>query len=78
VHWKITALGGGKKWNCTRPSERSPQVFLCAALLGRASHRLVVHLSVAWGDLKPRIPLLENVLDYGVPTSPKLHPEPAI
>jgi hypothetical protein len=34
---------------------------------------LVLHLSASWGGLKPRIPLLENVLSYGVPTSPKLH-----
>jgi hypothetical protein len=41
-------------------------------LLGRAGHHLVLHLSASWGGLKPRIPLLEKVLAYGVPTSPKL------
>jgi hypothetical protein len=33
----------------------------------------VLHLSASWGGLKPRIPLLQNALSYGVPTSPKLH-----
>ena len=53
------------------------QVFLCGALLGRAGRRLVPHLSASWGGLQQRILLLENVLTYGVPTSPKLHPETA-
>ena len=52
-------------------------LFLCGALLGRTGHRLVLHLSASWGGLQQRIPLLENVLAYGLPTSPKLHPEPA-
>jgi hypothetical protein len=56
-----------------QPATLRAQVFLCGALLGRAGHRLVLHLSASWGGLKPRIPLLENVLSYGVPTSPKLH-----
>ena len=56
-----------------QPATLRAQVFLCGALLGRAGHRLVPHLSASWGGLKPRIPLLENALSYGVPTSPKLH-----
>ncbi|PYU66738.1 MAG: hypothetical protein DMG49_21155 [Acidobacteria bacterium] len=51
--------------------------FPLGALLGRAGHRLVLHLSASWGGLQQRIALLENILTYGVPTSPKLHPEPA-
>jgi hypothetical protein len=58
-----------------QPATLRAQVFLCGALLGRAGHRLVLHLSASWGGIKPRIPLLENVLSYGVPTSPKLHSE---
>jgi hypothetical protein len=66
---------------CGLPSYRQPatlraQVFLCGALLGRAGRRLVLHLSASWGGLQQRILLLENVLTYGVPTSPKLHPGP--
>ena len=56
-----------------QPATLRAQVFLCGALLGRAGHRLVLHLSASWGGLQPRIPLLENILSYGVPTSPKLH-----
>ena len=59
-----------------RPATLRAQVFLCGALLGRAGRRLVLHLSVAWGGLHKRKPLLENVLRYLNPTSPKLHPEP--
>jgi hypothetical protein len=55
------------------PATLRSQVFLCGALLGRAGHRLVLHLSASWGGLKPSIPLLENVLSYGVTTSPKLY-----
>ena len=67
---------------CCFPSYRQPatlraQVFLCGALLGRAGRRLVLHLSTSWGGLQQRIPLLENVLTYGVPTSPKFNPETA-
>ena len=60
-----------------QPATLRAQVFLCGALLGRAGHRLVLHLSASWGGLQQRIPLLENVLAYGVPTSPKLKPEVA-
>jgi hypothetical protein len=60
-----------------QPATLRSQVFLCGALLGRAGHRWVLHLSASWGGLQQRIPLLENVLAYGVPTSPKLPPEPA-
>lgn len=60
-----------------RPATLRTQVFLCGALLGRAGHRLVLHLSVAWGGLQQRKTLLENVLRYINSTAPKLHPEPA-
>ena len=56
-----------------QPTTLRAQVFLCGALLGRAGHRLVLHLSTSWGGLQQRIPLLENVLAYGVPASPKLN-----
>jgi hypothetical protein len=60
-----------------QPATLRAQVFLCGALLGRAGRRWVLHLSACWGGLQSRIRLLENVLAYGAPTSPKLHPEPA-
>src|ERR1700684_1454037 len=58
-----------------QPATLRTQVFLCGALLGRAGRRLVLHLSTSWGGLQQRIPLLENVLTYRVPTSPKLNPQ---
>jgi hypothetical protein len=58
-----------------QPATLRAQVFLCGALLGRAGRRLVLHLSTSWGGLQQRIPLLENVLTYCVPTSPKLNPQ---
>jgi hypothetical protein len=60
-----------------QPATLRAQVFLCGALLGRAGHRLVLHLASSWGGLQRRIPLLEHVLTYGTSTSPKLHPLPA-
>jgi len=60
-----------------QPATLRAQVFLCGALLGRAGRRLVLHLSTSWGGLQQRIPLLENVLTYGVPTSPKFNPQTA-
>jgi hypothetical protein len=60
-----------------QPATLRAQVFLCGALLGRAGHRLVLHLSASWGGLQQRILLLENILTYEISTSPKLHPKPA-
>jgi DNA-directed RNA polymerase subunit N (RpoN/RPB10) len=59
------------------PAYREPatirtQVLTCGALLGRAGRRLVLHMSESWGGLKTRIPLLDSILDWQVPTSPKL------
>jgi hypothetical protein len=58
-----------------QPATLRAHVFLCGALLGRAGHHLVLHLSASWGGLQQRISLLENVLTYAPPTSPKLNLE---
>ena len=60
-----------------QPATLRAQIFLCGALLGRAGRRLVLHLSTSWGGLQQRIPLLENVLFYSAPTSPKFNPQTA-
>ena len=52
-------------------------VFSLRRSTGRAGRRLVLHLSTSWGGLQQRIPLLENILIYGAPTSPKFNPQPA-
>jgi len=54
------------------PATIRTQVLTCGAILGRAGSRLVVHLSESWGGLKTRIPLLDSLLAWQIPTSPKL------
>lgn len=56
-----------------QPATLRSQVFLCGAVLGRAGHRVVLHLSTAWGGLTSRNALFDKILDYCVPTSPKLN-----
>ncbi len=54
------------------PATLRTQVFTCGAILGRAGRRLVLHLSQSWGGLKTRNPLLDKILSWEIPTSPKL------
>jgi Transposase DDE domain group 1 len=56
------------------PATIRTQVLTCGAILGRAGRRMVVHLSQSWGGLKSRIPLLDNILIWEFPTSPKFTP----
>ena len=62
-----------------QPASLRVQVFLCGAILGRAGHRAVVHLSAAWGGLERRNSLFDSLLRYEIPTSRKLeiHAQPA-
>lgn len=57
---------------CRRPATLRAQVFLCGAILGRAGHRQVLHLSQNWGGLERRNSLMNEILAYAFPTSPKL------
>lgn len=59
-----------------QPASLRVQVFLCGAILGRAGHQTVLHLSAAWGGLQRRIPLLDNLLSYPISTSRKLEIQP--
>src|SRR5208283_2750900 len=54
------------------PATIRTQVLTCGAILGRAGRRLVLHLSQSWGGLKTRNPLLDKILSWEIPTSPKL------
>jgi hypothetical protein len=54
------------------PATLRTQVFTCGAILGRAGRRLVLHLSESWGGLKTRNPLIDNIMRWEIPTSPKL------
>ena len=59
-----------------QPASLRAQVFLCGAILGRAGHRPVLHLSAAWGGLAPRKALFDKLLFYEIPTSRKLELQP--
>lgn len=54
------------------PATIRSQILTCGAILGRAGRRLVIHLSESWGGLKTRIPLLDSISKWEIPTSPKL------
>jgi DNA-directed RNA polymerase subunit N (RpoN/RPB10) len=54
------------------PATIRTQILTCGAILGRTGRRLVIHLSGTWGGLKTRIPLLDSILNWEIPTSPKL------
>ena len=56
------------------PATLRAQLLTCGAILGRAGRRLVIHLSESWGGLKTRNPLLDSILKWQIPTSPKLEP----
>lgn len=55
-----------------RPATLRAQVFLCGAILGREAHRIVLQLSTDWGGLQERNSLMNHILTYAFPTSPKL------
>jgi hypothetical protein len=59
-----------------QPTSLRTQVLTCGAILGRAGRRLVIHLSKSWGGLNRRISLLDHILKWEIPTSPKFEPEP--
>ena len=54
------------------PATIRTQILTCGAILGRTGRRLVLHLSENWGGLATRIPLLDSILQWQIPTSPKL------
>jgi len=58
-----------------QPASLRAQVLICGAILGRAGRRIVLHLSKSWGGLARRIPLLDHILNWNIPTSPKFEPE---
>ena len=59
-----------------QPATLRAQVLTCGAILGRAGRQLVLFLSQSWGGLAARIPLLNSILNWQIPTSPKLEPKP--
>ncbi len=67
---EMQRMSGMKQYR--RPATLRAQVFLCGAILGRAGHRQVLHLSQDGGGLEPRNSLMKEILAYAFPTSPKL------
>ncbi len=67
---EMQRMSGMKQYR--RPATLRAQVFLCGAILGRAGHRQVLHLSQDWGGLEQRNSLMKEILAYAFPTSPKL------
>jgi hypothetical protein len=59
-----------------QPASLRVQVFLCGAILGRAGHQTVLHLSAAWGGLEKRNSLFDNLLAHAIPTSRKWEIQP--
>jgi len=57
-----------------QPATLRTQVLTCGAILGRAGSRLVLHLSQSWGGLKSQNIILDNILHWQIPTSPKFTP----
>jgi len=51
---------------------------LCGAILGRAGHQTVLHLSAAWGGLEKRNSLFDKLLAYLILTSRKLEAQPQL
>ena len=58
-----------------QPATLRTQVLTCGAILGRAGRKLVLHMSKSWGGLTRRIPLLDSILNWKIPASPKFNPE---
>jgi hypothetical protein len=55
-----------------QPGTLRTAVFLCGAILGRSGRQAVLHLSTSWGGLDKHKPLIDAVLNWSKPTSPKL------
>jgi len=55
-----------------QPATLRAGVFLCGAILGRAGHQAVLHLSASWGGLDKHKPLLDAILAWPNQMSPKL------
>jgi hypothetical protein len=55
-----------------QPATLRSAVFLCGGILGNAARRPVLHISSAWGGLAKHAPLINAILQWKTPTSPKL------
>lgn len=54
------------------PGTIRAQVPTRGAILGRAGRNLALHMAQSWGGLNTRMPLLDGIFSWQIPTSPKL------
>jgi hypothetical protein len=57
-----------------QPATLRAAVFLGGAILGHAGRKAVLRISCAWGGFDKHKPLLDAILQWSPPTSPKLNP----
>ncbi len=57
-----------------QPATLRSAVFLGGAALGRVGRKPVLHISSAWGGFEKHYPLVEAILNWVIPTSPKPPP----
>lgn len=55
-----------------QPATLRTAVFLGGAILGTSAPRTMLHFSSAWGGTGKHAPLIESILRWQIPTSPKL------
>jgi hypothetical protein len=59
------------------PGTLRSAIFVCGAELSHQAEEIVLSLSSGWGGLKKRISLINSILVWVFPNSPKLQPAPA-
>ena len=59
------------------PGTLRSSIFVCGAELSQQAEGIVLSLSTGWGGLKKRISLINSILTWVLPFSPKLLPAPA-
>ena len=65
-----------RKAGFRRPATLRASVFIGGAILGNRSRTPVLYIAESWGGLDKHKPLMDNILQWPVATSPKLPSEP--
>lgn len=64
-----------RKSGFRRPATLRAAVFIGGAILGRRSRTPVLYIAESWGGHGKHKPLIDNILNWHWPTSPKLPPD---
>jgi len=64
-----------RKAGFRRPATLRAAVFIGGAVLGNRSRTPVLYIAESWGGLDKHKPLIDNILNWPLATSPKLPPE---